>query len=364
MPASITPFVARLPSPTATPGRAGRQCMASALGAALLLVAGTSGAKADGLFGPNDVERQKRPWFGATVERLYEDVRARLVAPVEASVAKVIEGPAVQGAIAQAEIALRSLADRASHDLLDPIARSLGSRQDPAGGVSSPSASDLNPVPVATGTNIPPLHEDPLEKLNRAMFGLNNSLRAGIFEPAAEFYFRSTSRPVQIGVRNFFMNLREPATVVSNLIEGRPSLAGSATARFGINTLVGVAGVFDPATDMGFPAQPRNLEQSLCAIGLRPGPYVVLPILGPATVRDSVGRIATAVAYFTVMGPAIYIPYRLTDIALQYAELGDRVNAVTALSADPYATQKALYLAWRALDCGSQAVAVPELFTK
>ncbi len=196
------------------------------------------------------------------------------------------------------------------------------------------------------------------------MFGLNNALRRGVFDPASDLYRRWATPDVQSGVHNFFANLREPVTITSNLLEGRLPEAGNATARLGINTVLGVAGILDPATKYGFPSQPRNLEQTLCTYRLPAGPYLVLPVLGPATLRDSVGRLATAVAYYEVMGLGVYVPYRLTDIALQYSDVRDRIRFVDSLSVDPYLAQRAAYLSTRTLTCGGQALADQEFFTK
>jgi phospholipid-binding lipoprotein MlaA len=140
--------------------------------------------------------------------------------------------------------------------------------------------------------------------------------------------------------------------------------AGNATARFGINTTLGIVGLFDPASQLGFPVRPRNLEETLCVYGLPSGPYVVLPILGPATFRDAVGRLATVVAYYEVMGLTVYVPYRISDISLQYAEAKDKVAFINSMSLDPYVVQKALYLTTRNLSCGRQADIDREFFTK
>jgi phospholipid-binding lipoprotein MlaA len=169
---------------------------------------------------------------------------------------------------------------------------------------------------------------------------------------------------VQVGIGNFFRNLREPATLVSSVLEGQLADAGTAAARFGINSTLGIAGFRDPATDFGLSVRPRNLEETLCVYGLPSGPYLVLPVLGPATLRDTAGRIATVLMYFEVMGAPIYVPYRISDIAVQYANVKDKMDLINKLSTDPYMAQKALYLALRDLGCFRQAVAYREFFTK
>jgi ABC-type transporter lipoprotein component MlaA len=87
-------------------------------------------------------------------------------------------------------------------------------------------------------------------------------------------------------------------------------------------------------------------------------------VLGPATLRDTAGRIATVLMYFEVMGATVYVPYRISDIAVQYANVKDKMDLMNKLSIDPYMAQKALYLALRDLGCFRQAMAYREFFAK
>jgi phospholipid-binding lipoprotein MlaA len=206
--------------------------------------------------------------------------------------------------------------------------------------------------------------DDPLEEFNRLMFGLNDRLRHNVLYPVTSFYLRVTSPPFQQGVRNFFANLRMPVTIASNLLEGQFGEAGVATLRFGINTTVGVVGVLDPATRMGLRAPPREFEEALCVYGVAPGPYIVLPLFGPGTFRDAAGRIITVVAYNAAMGPAIYVPYRLTDIAVRSIDVQKQLDRLNATSVDPYVAQRVFVLSTRALDCGRQAEVSSEYFHK
>jgi phospholipid-binding lipoprotein MlaA len=206
--------------------------------------------------------------------------------------------------------------------------------------------------------------DDPLEEFNRTMFGLNDRLRHNILYPVTSFYLHVTSPPFQQGVRNFFANLRMPVTIASNLLEGQFGEAGVATLRFGINSTVGVVGVLDPATRMGLRATPRDLEEALCVYGVTPGPYLVLPLFGPGTFRDAAGRIITVVAYNAAMGPAIYVSYRLTDIAVRSIDVQNQLDRLNATSVDPYVAQRVFVLSTRALDCGRQAEVSREYFHK
>jgi len=206
--------------------------------------------------------------------------------------------------------------------------------------------------------------DDPLEEFNRLMFGLNDRLRHNILNPVTGFYLRSTTPPVQQGVRNFFANLREPVTIASNLLEGQFADAGIATARFGINSTVGIVGVLDPASRMGLRANPRDLEEALCVYGVPSGPYLVLPLFGPGTIRDAAGRIATVVAYYEAMGVTAYVPYRLSDITIRSIDVQKQLDRLNATSVDPYVAQRVFVLSTRALDCGRQSAVAREYFHK
>jgi phospholipid-binding lipoprotein MlaA len=237
-------------------------------------------------------------------------------------------------------------------------APSLASAADPPLLASAvPGLSDSDILRNLTGN-------DPLEPVNRFIFRLNGGLQAELLDPVSRLYLDHTTPGVQAGIGNFFSNLREPATVVSSALEGQLDDAGTAAARFGINTTLGVAGLRDRATELGFTVRARNLEETLCVYELPAGPYVVLPLLGPATLRDAAGRIATNVMYFEVMGASVYVPYRLTAFAVQYELLKDKMNIINSLSIDPYVVQKALYLAMRELSCEEQAAIHREFFTK
>jgi phospholipid-binding lipoprotein MlaA len=269
------------------------------------------------------------------------------------------------------------LAERLRLSILDPFIAGLkraGERAmaPPPVPAAAPRLASLDPRSAVLA--IPGLPEsdlsgylngdDPIEPFNRLMFQLNGGLQAKVLGPISELYRDQASAGMQLGIGNFFRNLREPATFVSSALEGQLDDAGTAAARFGINTTLGIAGFRDPATELGYTVRPRNLEETLCVYELPSGPYLVLPILGPATLRDAAGRIATVVMYFEVMGASVYIPYRVSDITVQYANVKDKIDAVNQLSPDPYRTQKALYLALRELSCGRQAVAYREFFAK
>lgn len=158
------------------------------------------------------------------------------------------------------------------------------------------SAASANaPNRITQGEQYPePLYakspvRDPWEGFNRKVHGFNNLLDRFVLRPVAMGYNKITPVPVQSGVSRFFGNLRLPATAVNQALQGRPGQAGQALGRFVVNSTAGVAGVFDPATHIGMPKRDgEDFGQTLATWGWSDSRYLVMPLLGPRTVRDTV----------------------------------------------------------------------------
>ena len=130
---------------------------------------------------------------------------------------------------------------------------------------------------------------DPLETLNRFLFAFNEALDVFILRPIAEVYRFWLPQGVQDSVRNFTRNLNAPVTFLNLLWQGRDEEASDTIARFFINTTVGLAGLFDPASSWGLEYTEADFGQTMGYYGAGPGPYLVLPIFGPSSVRDGTG---------------------------------------------------------------------------
>ncbi len=131
--------------------------------------------------------------------------------------------------------------------------------------------------------------KDCFENLNRGTFALNQGLDKAIFKPVAKVY-RSLPSPVRTGTSNALVNLSSLITVPNNILQGEFKTAGINTGRFIINTTVGILGIFNVAKKMGFSEyEKEDYGQTLGVWGAGPGCYLVLPILGPSTVRDTAG---------------------------------------------------------------------------
>jgi phospholipid-binding lipoprotein MlaA len=130
--------------------------------------------------------------------------------------------------------------------------------------------------------------QDPLEPLNRSIFKFNDAVDRALLKPVASAYQDATSSTVRTGVYNFFANLEDAWSFVNNLLQFKGEGAASSFMRFNINTFFGLAGVLDFATEMGLERYPEDFGQTLGYWGVGNGPYLVLPLLGPSTLRDTV----------------------------------------------------------------------------
>ena len=130
---------------------------------------------------------------------------------------------------------------------------------------------------------------DPLQQLNRKVYELNfEILDPALIKPIATLYDRLTPRPVRIGINNFFSNLDEIPNAVNSLLQGKIGQAANDTGRFIVNSVFGLGGIFDVATDAGMqPSQGEDFGQTLAVWGVSEGPYLMLPFLGPSTLRDA-----------------------------------------------------------------------------
>lgn len=137
--------------------------------------------------------------------------------------------------------------------------------------------------------------DDPLEGFNRLMFGVNDTLYFWIVKPVAGTYGAVIPEPARLGIRNFFQNVTTPVRYVNCLLQGKGQAADTELRRFLVNTTVGVLGFGDPAKDQ-YGLQPtfEDLGQTLAVHGMDSGFYIVWPLFGPSTVRDSLGMLGDA----------------------------------------------------------------------
>jgi phospholipid-binding lipoprotein MlaA len=201
---------------------------------------------------------------------------------------------------------------------------------------------------------------DPNETANRAVNSFNTGLDTVVVRPASQVYGTIVPAPVRTGVNNFAENLETPGDVVNNVLQGNVGNAGQNSLRFVVNLTFGIGGLFDAATAIGIPAAPTDFGETMHIWGAPEGNYVVIPLLGPSTERDLVGRVVDAV--IDPVGAILDKPESSYATGANVASrIGDRYkfgNTFDSLlyeSADGYVQLRQLYLENRRFELG-QAV--------
>ena len=198
------------------------------------------------------------------------------------------------------------------------------------------------------------------EKFSRGTLKFNQALDKAIFKPIAKGY-RVLPQPIRTGTNNFVSNLRSLLSFSNNVLQGNFKDAGNTAGRFAINTTVGILGVFDPASKMGFEKKPReDFGQTLGVWGAGPGCYFVLPVLGPTTTRDAAGLIGNVfidpmfhlthnsetdiIVGNENLSEHNYYYYRGTDAVDFRSKNIESFDSLERNSIDFYASLKSLYL--------------------
>ena len=203
--------------------------------------------------------------------------------------------------------------------------------------------------------NNPAEIEDCSEGFNKASFALNQGLDKAIFKPVANLY-RSLPSPIKTGTSNFLDNLSNLVTIPNNILQGEFRKAGVNTGRFVINTTIGILGLADVAEGMGFSQyEKEDYGQSLAVAGVGPGCYLVVPILGPSTARDTISSVSNFVggdAWYNIsvkndtqyFSDFDYYSSKATAGVDFRAKNYDSIENLEKNSLDFYASVKSLYL--------------------
>jgi phospholipid-binding lipoprotein MlaA len=138
---------------------------------------------------------------------------------------------------------------------------------------------------------------DPFERINRKTYAFNSALDRSVLRPTARAYHKVTPNFIETGVSNFFDNLSTPRTIICDLLQGKLKASLSDTGRLLLNSTLGLGGLLDPATDAGLAKNDEDFGQTFGKWGAGPGPYIVLPFLGPSDLRDGIGRFPDALAW-------------------------------------------------------------------
>ncbi len=195
-----------------------------------------------------------------------------------------------------------------------------------------------------------PEAEDPWENLNRGTFVFNQKFDKYLLAPLAKGYRAVFPAEIRTGVRNFLSNLSEPWSSINSALQGNFKNTGNTLARFVINSTLGILGIFDVATEVGFEKQKEDFGQTLAVHGVGPGPYLILPFLGPSTVRDALGKVTSLYADPVTLALErnnkdewLWIGMAIKGIDFREQNL-EKIDNLNATSVDFYATLKSLYL--------------------
>ncbi len=200
---------------------------------------------------------------------------------------------------------------------------------------------------------------DPAEPTNRAVFAFNQVLDKGVLKPAAGMYRDLMPPAVRTGVHNALDNLRSPVVFLNDLLQGDMDRAGITFMRFLINSTLGVGGLGDPASDMGYAYHNEDFGQTLAKWGVDDGPYVMLPVFGPSNPRDAVGLVVDFLVdpfnWWAANSGNDFAPYArgATRAVDERARNYDTLEDLERSSLDFYATIRSLYRQRRADEIGN-----------
>jgi phospholipid-binding lipoprotein MlaA len=185
--------------------------------------------------------------------------------------------------------------------------------------------------------------DDPYEKSNRKVFEFNNKIDKLFLRPVTDFYDKATPEFAQTSITNFFANLDDIRISINNLLQGNVVESMSDITRFFINSIFGLGGFFDVASEMGLEKHSEDFGQTLGRWGAKPGPYLMLPFLGPSTTRDAFTFVGD-----TALAPALSLDDNAARVGLISLDLINTYSAFTGIadieSKDQYAFLRDAYL--------------------
>jgi phospholipid-binding lipoprotein MlaA len=233
--------------------------------------------------------------------------------------------------------------------LLDACATA---QKQPAAAVSSNSSNAASSLETPAGGQIANsgAPSDPFEHFNESMLTFNRKADDWVLHPAATGYSHVVPQPARASIGRFFENVGVIPRFANDMFQGQFKQAGVETARFGINSTVGVAGLFDPAEKwFGLTQQPNDFGLTLAKYGVKEGPYLMLPILGPSTVRDAFGTVVDgAMNPVAFAAPSSAIYYEVAAKALQAVNArSENLNMfedVDSYAIDPYGAIQDAYI--------------------
>ena len=212
-------------------------------------------------------------------------------------------------------------------------------------------------LPGISTAAVAPDPRDPWEGYNRAIYSFNDTLDGVILKPVATLYKTVTPEPMDQGITNFFSNLGELSNFLNSMLQGKPGSSFNALARFTVNSTIGLLGVIDVATNLGIEKSSEDFGQTLAVWGVNPGPYFVLPFLGPSTVRDTFGKPFDFAADPLTWTEEPYVLHGVDKVDTR-ADLLEIEESVEGITTDKYVLMREAYLDRREYEISDGAVDV------
>lgn len=199
---------------------------------------------------------------------------------------------------------------------------------------------------------------DPLESFNRDVDNFNMAVDRAFIEPISEAYVRVTPDPIRASITNFFDNLGYLGVILNDLLQAKFAQGGKDTGRFLVNTTLGIGGLFDVASRMNLPRHEEDLGQTFCKWGVPQGAYIVLPLLGPSTVRDLPSIPASLLTSLLTLGQffvsdltaAVIVPLGAVNVVNTRSNLSSAIR-IRNQALDPYIFTREAYLQRRLYLC-------------
>jgi phospholipid-binding lipoprotein MlaA len=198
------------------------------------------------------------------------------------------------------------------------------------------------------------LENDPFESVNREIYAFNNGADEYVIGPIAHAYRDVVPNPVRDSIRNFLLNLKTPLSAINATLQGDFTRGISAVGRFTINSTAGVLGLFDVANYIGLKPVDEDVGQTLGKWGIEPGPYLMLPFLGPTSTRDLAGKVGDwlidPLGLYLIREDyeSFLLATKITKALDTRVELDGVIEGTRESSLDPYAIMRTMYLQRRA----------------
>ena len=259
----------------------------------------------------------------------------------------------MSGIVAAAALVLVASASAPAEPAPTISAPAIPAPQASASPPSLPAGQDEHPdhgaivVSATQGTKA----SDPLQSVNAASFAVTQDVDRALVGPVALAYKHTVPAPIRSGLRNALRNIGEPAIAINFMLQIKPGKAAETVGRFVVNSTIGIAGLFDIAKrkPINLPRRANGFAYTMGYYGIKPGPFLFVPLIGPTTLRDALGgamdRLVVPLAVGAPFNQPVYsVPTGLFSTLDRRAEIDEQIHALRDDNGDPYAAFRKFYL--------------------